>query len=228
MKKMFLLITFFSALVHLTYAQSHNFENLLFNLPDVIFKKIEIPDSFEFAYELKIRQPLDHFDLSKGFFYQKVFLSHKAFDRPTVINTAGYSKRKNNILEITELLSANQIAVEHRFFGESLPDSMEYKYLNLKQATADLHHINQLFKKIYKGKWVSSGVSKGGVTTIFYRYFYPNDVDVSIPYVAPLNKERKDKRVYTFLIPLERMSVVKKLNLSKPDYWKTGKRFYLS
>ena len=97
------------------------------------------------------------------------------------------------------MLSANQIAVEHRFFGESLPDSMDYKYLNLKQATADLHHINQLFKKIYAGKWVSSGISKGGVTTIFYRYFYPDDVDVSVPYVAPLNKAREDKRIYTFL-----------------------------
>jgi hypothetical protein len=89
--------------------------------------------------------------------------------------------------------------VEHRFFGESLPDSIDYRYLNLKQATADLHHINQLFKNIYSGKWISSGISKGGVTTIFYRYFYPNDVDVSIPYVAPLNTEREDKRIYAFL-----------------------------
>ena len=116
-----------------------------------------------------------------------------------VINTAGYSKTKNNILEITDLLNANQIAVEHRFFGESLPDSLDYTYLNLKQATADLHHINQLFNNIYTGKWVSSGISKGGVTTIFYRYFYPEDVDVGVAYVAPLNKEREDKRIYTFL-----------------------------
>ncbi len=94
MKKFLLLITFFLTLVNLVYSQTQNIEILLFNLPDVIFKKIETPDSFEIAYELKVRQPLDHFDPSKGFFYQKVFLSHKAFDRPTVINTAGYSKKK--------------------------------------------------------------------------------------------------------------------------------------
>ena len=199
MKKSLILIAFLSTLANPVNAQTQNIENLLFNLPDVIFKKIVTPESFEVAYELKVRQPLDHFDPSKGFFLQKAFLSHKAFDRPTVINTSGYSKKKNNILEITELLSANQIAVEHRFFGESLPDSMDYKYLNLKQATADLHHIKQLFKKIYTGKWISSGISKGGVTTIFYRYFYPQDVDVSVSYVAPLNKEREDKRIYTFL-----------------------------
>ena len=199
MKKLLILLIFSSTWVNPVFAQAQNIESLLFNLPDVIFKKIDTPNSFDLAYELKIRQPLDHFDQSKGYFYQKAFLSHKAFDRPIVINTAGYSKRKNNILEITELLSANQIAVEHRFFGESLPDSLEYQYLNLKQATADLHHINQLLKKIYTGKWVSTGISKGGVTTIFYRYFYPEDVDVSVPYVAPLNKEREDERIYTFL-----------------------------
>jgi len=199
MKKILLIIVILFGINIHANAQTQNIENLLFNLPDVIFKKIETPDSFEHAYELKVKQPLDHFDPSKGYFYQRAYLSHKAFDRPTVINTAGYSTKYNYVLELTELLEANQIVVEHRFFGESLPDSLEYQYLNLKQATADLHHINQLFKTIYTGKWVSTGISKGGVTTIFYRYFYPEDVDVSVPYVAPLNKEYEDKRIYTFL-----------------------------
>lgn len=199
MKKLLFLITFLSTLINPVFAQEQNIENHLFNLPDVIFKKIDTPDSFKLAYELKVKQPVDHFDHSKGFFYQRAFLSHKGFDRPTVINTAGYNRSKNIILEITELLKANQLAVEHRYFGESLPDSMEYEYLNLKQATADLHHITQLFKKIYAGKWVSSGISKGGVTAIFFRYFYPNDVDASVVYVAPLNNALEDKRIYSFL-----------------------------
>jgi len=199
MKKFLFLIILVSTLISFAFAQSQNIENLLFNLPDVIFEKIKVPNSFECSYELKIRQPVDHFDATKGYFYQRVFLSHRAYDCPTVINTAGYCKSNNKTQEITEFLKANQIAVEHRFFGESIPDSTDYNYLNLKQATADLHHINQLFKKIYPGKWISSGISKGGVTTIFYRYFYPNDVDVSIPYVAPLNKEREERRIYAFL-----------------------------
>ncbi len=199
MKKHLLFLVLYLTSFNFVYSQAQNIENRLFNLPDVIFKKIITPDSYEFAYELKVKQPLDHFDSTKGYFYQKVFLSHKAFDRPTVINTEGYSISSNYILELSELLRANQIVVEHRFFGESLPDSMEYKYLNLKQATADLHHINQLIKKIYPGKWVSTGISKGGATTIFYRYFYPEDVDVSVPYVAPINKALEDKRIYSFL-----------------------------
>jgi len=199
MKNLLLSIILFSTLTNPILSLTCELENYLFNLPDVIFKKIDTPDLFEISYELKVKQPLDHFDATKGYFYQRVFLSHRAFDRPTVINTAGYCKSNNKTQEITEFLKANQIAVEHRFFGESLPDSLDYAYLNLKQATADLHHIYQLFKNIYPGKWISSGISKGGVTTIFYRYFYPNDVDVSIPYVAPLNKEREEKRIYAFL-----------------------------
>ena len=56
-----------------------------------------------------------------------------------------------------------------------------------------------LFKQIYTGKWVSTGISKGGQTTIFFKYYYPDAVDVWVPYVAPLNLEQEDKRIYTFL-----------------------------
>jgi hypothetical protein len=52
---------------------------------------------------------------------------------------------------------------------------------------------------VYQGKWLSTGISKGGQTTIFYRYFYPEDVDVSVPYVAPLNLALEEQRIYTFL-----------------------------
>ena len=174
-------------------------ETQLFNLPDVVFKKIDTPNGYDEAYELKIRQPLDHRHPEKGYFYQRVFLTHKGFDRPTVICTEGYDRPRNRVYELTELLGANQLDVEHRYFGESVPDFIDYQYLNLEQATADLHHINQLFRQIYSGKWLSTGISKGGQTTIFYRYFYPDDVDVSVPYVAPLNLELEEKRIYAFL-----------------------------
>lgn len=198
MNRFFLVFT----LVFLTKilgAQPVSIETQLFNLPDVVFKKIETPEGFSSAFELKIKQPLDHKDPSKGYFYQRAFLTHKGFDRPTVIVTEGYQRTRNRIYELSEILDANQIDVEHRYFGESIPDSVDYQYLKLEQVAADLHHINKLFRQIYSGKWVSTGISKGGQTTIFYRYFYPDDVDVSVPYVAPLNVELEEKRIYTFL-----------------------------
>lgn len=173
-------------------------EQQLFDLSDVSFKKIDTPEGFEAAYELKVRQPLDHKDASKGHFYQRIFLSHRDHEAPTALITNGYGRPTNRITEVAQLCSANQIQVEHRYFLESSPDSLDYDYLNFEQVTADLHKINQLFKKIYKGKWIASGISKGGTTTIFYRYFYPDDVDVSIPYVAPVNHSEEDPRIYEF------------------------------
>lgn len=199
MKNSFKIILLIIGVFSISNINSQSLEQKLFELPDVIFKEIKSTSSFEHSYELKVKQPLDHFDLSKGYFYQKAYLSHKGFENPTVIVTEGYNQNRNRIYELTELLNANQIIVEHRFFGESKPDSLDYNYLRLKQATADLHHINQLFKKVYFGKWISTGISKGGATTIFYRYFYPNDVDVSVPYVAPINNSFEDKRIYQFL-----------------------------
>jgi len=199
MKKQFLVGILFLGIISITKAQTKNLENLLFELPDVIFRKIETAKGFESTYELKIKQPKDHTDPSKGFFYQRVFLTHKGFDRPTVIITEGYKRSKNKIYELTELIGANQIDVEHRFFGKSIPEPRDYKYLNLKQATADLHQVRELLGRIYKSKWLSTGISKGGATTIFYKYFYPNDVDVSVPYVAPINRSFEDPRIYSFL-----------------------------
>ena len=46
---------------------------------------------------------------------------------------------------------------------------------------------------------MSTGISKGGQCTYIHRSLYPNDVDGSIAYVAPLNFEREDPRIYTFL-----------------------------
>ncbi|HQU60312.1 MAG TPA: S28 family serine protease, partial [Saprospiraceae bacterium] len=134
---------------------------------------MDTPIGFEAVYELNIRQPLDHKDPSKGYFYQRAFLSHRSFDAPMVIATEGYSRPSNRLYELTQYLGANQVDVEHRYFGASMPDSLDYTYLNLEQATADLHHIRQLLGQLYPKAWVSTGISKGGQTTFFYRYFYP-------------------------------------------------------
>ena len=173
MRKKFLSFFLFIVLGTMASAQTQTLENLLFELPDLIFEKTTTTSALETVYQLKVKQPIDHTNPSKGFFYQKVYLTHRGFDRPTVIITEGYNRGQNRIYELTDLLNANQLDVEHRFFGESIPEPLNYQYLNLKQATADLHHIRQLFSKIYTKKWISTGISKGGATTIFYRYFLP-------------------------------------------------------
>ncbi len=173
-------------------------ERALFDLPGVAFEKISEPDETYLRYLLRIKQPLDHKDPSKGFFYQRVVLTHHGFDRPTLMDTQGYELYfgKN---ELEYMLDANYLNIEHRYFSESTPDTLDWRYLTLEQVTSDLHHVNQLFRKIYRGKWVSTGISKGGQTTIFYKYFFPNDVDAAVPYVAPFNQSLEDPRIYVFL-----------------------------
>ena len=174
-------------------------EKELYELPDVIFEKIKPADKNAITYELRIKQPIDHNNPDIGYFYQRAFINHKSYEKPVVFVTEGYTCKSNYPTELSRLLDANQLAVEHRYFGESMPDKVGYEYLNLEQASADLHRINSIFKEIYTGKWVSTGISKGGSTTIFYKYFYPNDVDASVPYVAPINKEFEEQRIYYFL-----------------------------
>lgn len=180
-------------------AQRTELEEKLFALPDVMFSPLTAPDGVEEAWELRVRQPLDHQHPEKGWFWQRVYLEHTGFDRPTTIVTHGYNVPRDIRYELPNLLKGNQLLVEHRFFGESVPDSLDYTYLNLAQATADYHRIRELFRDIYPGKWLSTGISKGGQTTIFYRYFYPDDVVVSFPFVAPINLSVEDPRIYTFL-----------------------------
>ena len=173
-------------------------ERELFNLPNVSFTEATKPGDPYLTYDLMIKQPIDHQNPEKGSFYQWVQLRHRGFDLPTVIETNGYymSRGKN---EVEQILNANNISVEFRFFGKSVPDSLQWQYLTNTQAAADLHNINQLLRQIYKGKWISTGISKGGQTTIYYKYLYPDDVDMAIPYVAPIDNAFEDTRLYTFM-----------------------------
>jgi len=177
--------------------------------PESIIKNIEAIDSFKVlngdttfdaTYELWFKQPLDPNNPDAGYFPQKVIYSHKGFDRPMVVVLEGYMLYGIGPSELCTLLDANQITIEHRFFDKSRPkDSISWRYLNIANAAADQHAIIQAFKEFYPKKWLTTGISKGGQTTIFHRSMYPNDVDVSVPYVAPVNYSATDERVQLFL-----------------------------
>lgn len=158
---------------------------------------------YENAFEAFVVQPVNHQKNDEQFFKQRVFIRHRGFDKPVVFVTEGYAadyaRWPGYDEELAEALDANLVVVEHRFFGKSKPENHNWKQLNLYNAVSDLHAVNQMLKKVYKGPWVSTGISKGGQTTIYYRYYYPNDVKASVPYVAPLNFSVEDNRVYHFL-----------------------------
>jgi hypothetical protein len=168
-------------------------------LPDIIsVEKMENNPFFSEAWVVNVKQPIDHQHPEKGSFPQRVFLSHLSYDRPMVFVTegygGGYAAGKRHLEELCPILQANQLFVEHRYFGKSHPDTIHWVDLTVENAAADQHHVLQLFKQLYKQKWVSTGISKGGETTLYHRMLYPDDVDVSVPFVAPLNFSVEEPR----------------------------------
>ncbi len=153
---------------------------------------------FSEAYKVYFWQPVDHNNPDGQKFKQRIYISHMDKNKPVVLNLAGYAIR-NTTMELTKIIGCNQVNIEHRYFGESVPEPFDWQYLTVWQSATDYHRIIELFKKYYKEKWISTGISKGGQTTIFHRRYYNNDVDASVPYVAPLNLEEDDRRIYTHL-----------------------------
>ena len=168
-------------------------------------KEIRPLETSEFSekYVTYFTQPLDHRHPEKGSFRQRVIVSHVGFDRPTVIVTEGYGAayalNPKYREELSELLDANMIFVEYRYFLESTPEPKDWQYLTAENSADDLHAVRNAFKSIYPGKWIATGISKGGQTTLLYRTFYPDDVDISVPYVAPLCYGVEDGRHEPFL-----------------------------
>ena len=166
---------------------------------EITFKETSHDSMYTEAYEIMFEQPVDHNNSAGEKFKQQVYLYNIDKNKPVVIELDGYDVPPSRESELSEILNANYILVEHRYFAESIPAGKDWRYLNIKQAANDDHRIIEFFKEYYNGKWISTGISKGGQTTIYHRYFYNNDVDVSVPYVAPINLAKEDPRVYTFL-----------------------------
>ena len=170
------------------------------SLPGIIsVEQIEPDSEYAEAFKIFIEQPIDHNNPGGEKFKQKLYLSHKDDSLPMVIELDGYNIDFNRPTELASILNCNRIVVEHRYFGESIPEDLDWKYLTIQQAANDHHHIIETMKKIYDNQWISTGISKGGQTTYIHKYFFPDDVNVSVCYVAPLNLAPEDPRIYHFL-----------------------------
>jgi hypothetical protein len=169
--------------------------------PEVIALKFSSP--FKEKYQVNLKQWLDPNDTNAGSFKQRVFISHYSYDAPTVYITEGYggdyAVNQNYIEELAKMFRTNQVFVEHRYFGSSMPANKDWKYLTTTNAAADQHRVRQLFGTIYKNKWIATGISKGGETALIYRTLYPNDVDITVCYVAPLCFGVEDGRHESFI-----------------------------
>lgn len=151
------------------------------------------------VYEIQFKQPENHALPAGASFNQKLVLWHRNVNAPMVLQTTGYHLYSEKRAEITQFFNANQLQVEHRFFANSRPQNGDWSKLTVEQSAYDFHRVAQAFHAIYKGKWVNTGASKGGMTSVYHRYFFPNDVDATVAYVAPSSHSVSDDRYNQFL-----------------------------
>ncbi|MFE9634663.1 S28 family serine protease [Streptomyces sp. NPDC006463] len=148
--------------------------------------------------DLTYRQPTDHRHPDQGSFDQRLTLVHKSTQRPMVLYSSGYDlgPSPNRSTEPTQLLDANQITTEQRFFGTSRPEDPDWSKLTIWQAAGDHHRLITALKRIYRGAWISTGGSKGGMTAVYHRRFYPRDVAGTVAYSAPNNVDDRDDTAF--------------------------------
>ncbi len=154
-------------------------------------------------YAVKVRQEVVPADPSKGTFDQQIYVAHVGFDAPTIVVTDGYTGgfglNPRYSEELSRHFKANVVVIQHRYFEQSTPKPTDWQYMRGKYAAHDTHKIVEGLKGIYKGKFVASGVSKGGQNTMIYATYYPNDVDFYVPYVGPICFALEDRRHEDFL-----------------------------
>ncbi|DBA02672.1 TPA: hypothetical protein N0F65_010497 [Lagenidium giganteum] len=154
------------------------------------------------APELWFKQKLDHFapdseqsgpNATFQQRYYEVNTFWKSPDGPVILYIGGEGALKNApqgfVQELAKLFGAKILALEHRFYGNSVPQndlSVEnLKYLRVEQALADLKH----FKEAYQAnnmpvgvdnKWIAIGGSYPGALSAWFRIAYPNTTVASL------------------------------------------------
>ena len=145
------------------------------------------------SYTFSFEQPIDHNNPELGTYLQACRLRYKGAEKNVVVLTHGYNMEYYDT-DLATQLDANQLSIEHRYFGQSLPeafDNVDMTYLNSNQQARDIHNIVSTLKKyLFKtGKWASTGTSKDGITTALQAYwsdYYKwTDFDVYVPFCAP-------------------------------------------
>jgi len=165
-------------------------------------EKLDGGEAFPDKYLLWFEQPVSHKDPSRGTFLQRVFVGCTSVDSSSVFVAEGYgaayAARTSYKDELAVLFNLNNVVVEHRYFLESKPDA-GWEHLTAENAANDYHRVITELKTVFPKKWIGTGISKGGQNSAIFRAFFPDDVDITVPYVGPFCRSREDGRHEPFI-----------------------------
>lgn len=152
-------------------------------------------------FTLSFTQPVDHRAIGGPVFQERLTLLYRSPTAPTTFVVTGYGiNLGQGEAEATTLLQSNQIVLEHRYFAGSAPaGTLDWSKLDIYQMAADQHAVTQALRPILSGKWLGTGASKGGMTSIYHQRFFPQDVDATLAYVAPNSQGLADPRSIAFI-----------------------------
>ena len=222
----------FTTLLFLLFVVTNQAQSLLPKLQKLFGEAnvISVDSSaYKEYYKINIPQLIDHDDASKGTFLNRILLGFNDATAPVIMESGPYGfypfqEKISYKTELTELLTANQIIVEHRYFGKSVPTTSSFQYLTYKQTSDDFHYIRQVFKNIFPNKWVATGHSKGGDAVFAYKFYYPNDVEATVAYGISTTLEAEERRFKNFLATMRKTNDGKKVFQDQRYLLKNKKR----
>jgi pimeloyl-ACP methyl ester carboxylesterase len=147
-------------------------------------------------------QKLDHADAASPTFKQRYWYSTqfaKGANAPVIYVICGESECSERAIlgrgDVAKTLGAAVIALEHRYYGKSLPFANpkveDMKYLSIGAALADLDAFETFAKTNLGlgGKWIALGGSYSGMLSAFYREKYPQQVVGAWASSAPVDMQ---------------------------------------
>jgi len=148
-------------------------------------------------------QQVDHFDPTNFDTFQQQYYVNSTYYTPggpvfLVLGgegplSAGYVTGHFVVNLYAQKFGALIVAVEHRFYGKSMPkpdlSTQNLRFLTTQQALADYATFRQFIAQKYNtgnGKWISFGGSYSGSLSAWMRLKYPHLIDGAIATSAPV------------------------------------------
>lgn len=152
------------------------------------------------APALYFDQLIDHEHPALGTFKQRYFVDESYSDSPDspvlyyICGESACSANRLNgaIKQYASKLHAKMVALEHRYYGKSLPkpslSTEDLSYLTTQQALDDLAYFERFMRqeKQWDGQWIAIGGSYAGSLAAYYRMKYPYLVAGAIASSAPV------------------------------------------
>jgi len=179
--------------------ESALFQGLKYHIPDYQSYSPAAPAPAQW-----FQQTVDHYDPLNNATFQQLYYVNETYwrpDGPVFILLGGEGPLKPDavsdhfvIATYAAKFGALIVAVEHRFYGQSMPapnlSTQNLRLLSSQQALADYALFQQFIVGSYnlteENKWISFGGSYSGSLSAWYRSKYPTLIEGSIATSAPV------------------------------------------